>query len=477
MQYSAGRQSTLVINKGTGICVSWCGTNNADENVVLCPLVDLRLSIFSGSITCYRTEDGDEMIRSACIIAIGDEVLSGETINTNGAAVAQLLMSVGVKPEIQYVVPDRLESIQEALLQSLRRTDLVVLIGGLGPTHDDCTIDATAEALKKPIRLDEGLRERLSRRHSQSSGREESIRRQSRIIDGAVVWTNSRGQAPGQLLELKEQYLVLLPGPPRELEGLVDEYFRPWLQSLVTEGIQRDTYTVFDLGESAVAHELRALLTGAHPRTGIYASPGRVDVRVETGTSPADLVQRQRVRAWIRHRLLGHVYELGDGSREEFLIEWLHRDKLTIAAMESLTGGLVMASLIAVSGASSAVLGGVVAYTDEVKSRYGVSREVLQAHGAVSEECALAMAEAARRHFGSAVAVATTGYAGPTGGDHESPVGTFYVAATSEEDQVVTKRYVPLDRQSVRQVAVQTAISAVWELLKLPTIIKKTQDP
>lgn len=411
------------------------------------------------------------MIQTAQIVAVGDEVLWGETVNTNAAWMANFLKSFGVRPTSHMVVADNTVAIGQAVRQALRAADLTVVIGGLGPTPDDRTLDAISEALERRLLLDAATLEHIQRRHSPSAGWRESAGRQARVLDGALVWENPRGQAPGQLIESASWSLVVLPGPPREMQGIAERWMGRWLTGKTPGPVMRDTYSVFDLGESAVAQHLTPLLGGDHPRAGIYAQPGRVDIRIETRDTDFERVLRERSRVWILSRVPVAVFELGTTSREEFLVSWLKARQLTLAAMESLTGGLLLATLIAPPGASGAIKGGVVAYTDEMKERYGVKRTVLADSGAVSEACVGAMAAAIRERSGAAIGVATTGYAGPDGGDGHHPVGSFYVAATDGTELVVRQRYAPLERLAVQQIAVQTAISAVWELLKLPTIL------
>lgn len=413
------------------------------------------------------------MIETAQIIAVGDEVLWGETVNTNAAWMAQFLMRFGIRPEFQCVVPDQESAIGEALIRALRVADLVVIIGGLGPTADDRTLDAVSQALGVALDVHPQVLEHISGRHSRQVGWEASIHRQSRVLRGAEVWLNFRGQAPGQVMAAgsSDRWVALLPGPPSEMKGLAEAGMAEWLSPRARSRIHRDTYSIFDLGESAVAAHLAPLLQGQHPQTGIYAQPGRVDVRIETPDTPEGRIQRERSRAWVLTHVPVPVYVLGDTSREAYLIQWLQDRQMTVAAMESLTGGLLLSTLIANPGASASVLGGAVAYTDPVKRMFGVPSEVLETHGAVSAPCAEAMAEAARHYFGADVGIATTGFAGPDGGTASDPAGTFYVGCAGPGGTVSHRRYTPLDRQAVRQMAVQTAMSAVWEVLKLPILL------
>jgi nicotinamide-nucleotide amidase len=418
----------------------------------------------------HTDKPGDFMITSAHIIAVGDEVLWGETVNTNAAWMAHFLMSFGVRPTSHQVVADDEQAIGDALGRGLKEAALVVVMGGLGPTADDRTLEGVARALGRGWELNAEVLQHISGRHGHASGWRASVRRQARTIAGAEVWLNRRGQAPGQLIPCHDRWVVLLPGPPREMQGIAEEFMARWLSARSGGGIHRDSVVVFDVGESAAASHLWPLLDGAHPKAGIYAQPGRVDIRIETPDSEMGQVVRARALAWLQSQLPvpGYSEELAD--RETYLIHWLVEHGLTVAAMESVTGGMLLARLIGVPGASEAVGGGVVAYTNAAKQHYGVRKEILDGPGAVSAECATAMARAVREEFQAFVGVATTGYAGPGGGDEQHPVGTFFVAAASDAGVVVRERYAPLERQAVRQIAVQTAMSAVWELLKLPTL-------
>lgn len=407
---------------------------------------------------------------TAHIVAVGDEVLWGETVNTNAAWMAHFLMSFGVQPTMHQVVADDVKAIRTVVASALRNADVVVVIGGLGPTADDRTLDGVSQALSRPWVENAQVRDRIARRHGRSAGWQASVTRQARTVDGAEVWWNPRGQAPGQLIAVDRRWVVLLPGPPREMQGIAEQWMGPWMSERFGGRIQRDSVTVFDLGESAVASHLWPLLEGMHPKAGIYAQPGRVDVRVETPTTVMGQVVRSRALSWLESRLPVPTYRGDLVDREKYLVHWLAARKKTLAAMESLTGGLVLARLIDVPGASEAIAGGIVAYTDAAKRAHGVPPDILVASGVVSADCAQAMAEAARSQFGASIGVATTGYAGPDGGEPSRPVGTFFVAAVDESGVVVRERYAPLERQAVRQIAIHTAISAVWELLQLPTL-------
>jgi nicotinamide-nucleotide amidase len=404
----------------------------------------------------------------AGLVAVGDEVLSGEVINSNAAWLAQQLLSVGIHTKWHMVVGDDVTAISQALEWIHSRVDLAIVIGGLGPTADDLTKDAVSDHFHWDLVVDAATADYIAAHHGRSPGWQESVSRQAQIITGATVWQNPNGQAPGQLIETSRGVIVLLPGPPRELEGLVRGFLLPWLkQGRAHSQVIRRTLTSFEAGESALAHQLLPLLSGQHPKMGIYANPGNVEVRLETSTSDKQRVLSERAVAWIRGRISGRLYELNQVNRAHVLLETLIGRRETLSAMESLTGGLVLARLINVPGASLCVAGGAIAYTDRVKMLLGVPLEILEQHGAVSAECAESMARSIRQEYGTDWGIGTTGYAGPSGGDEENPVGTFYAAVVGPEGSRVKRRMVALDRQGVREAAVELALTILWEMLDL----------
>lgn len=412
-------------------------------------------------------EQGDTMIATAQIIAVGDEVLSGETINTNAAYLAQKLLAWGVRPVAHVVVGDDLDAIARAVRLALSQVDLTVLVGGLGPTPDDRTKDAVAEVTQRSLQRDDALFDAIARRHSRRQGWEKSIHRQALVLPGATIWPNRVGTAPGQLLEYQSRYVVLLPGPPKEMAAVAEDHLRPWLAAQGAIPIRRESLLVFDDGESTVASYLDTLLSGQHPVTGIYAQPGRIELRLQGRDTPHDTVLLARAKGWIRGRYPGPVYALNGRSREEILLQTLRKRGLRLAAMESLTGGMVLSRLIDWPGASDVVRGGAVAYTDDAKIRLGIPVDIIRQNGAVSPECVRAMALRARALFATDIGVSTTGFAGPTGGTERDPVGTFYVGVAWGDDVYIGRRQTLLSRQGVRQAATEMAISMLWKTLGL----------
>lgn len=411
------------------------------------------------------------MIKTAAIVAVGDEVLAGDVVNSNGSDVAQILLKHGVSPRFHMVVGDKTQDIRQALQSALSSVDLVVMVGGLGPTPDDRTKEAVAQFLGSPLIRDPELFQSIADRHGRQAGWQESVNKQSEVIQGARIWANSAGTAPGQLIMFRAQWIVLLPGPPRELAAVVEDHLEPWLDGVQpNRRIARETLVCFDAGESVVASYLTPLLQGQHPRIGTYSRPGRIEIRLEApiGERREGLVSLRRAESWLKAQFPGKLYRLGGHSREAFLIRTMVARGWRVGVMESLTGGVLLSRLVDVPGASGCVTGGAVAYSDSAKIQMGVPPEILEQYTAVSAESAQSMAEAVRRFYGTEVGIATTGYAGPDGGTYEDPVGTFYVGVAVEARTEVRRRQVHSHRSGVRSVAVETAFSLVWDMLELP---------
>lgn len=417
-------------------------------------------------------------MESATILAIGDEVLSGEIVNSNAAWLGRELLAIGVTPLAALVVGDEPAAIGAAFRWCRARSDVVITVGGLGPTHDDLTKEVLATEMGRPLAIDPAVRQAIAARHRRGPGHEASIDRQATVIAGAQIWPNPVGTAPGQLLtwqdeEGAERHLILLPGPPRELQAIAETWMLPFLKRRAQRpGLVRAAFAVYDLPESQVAHYLRPLVDAAPVRIGIYTAPGRVEVRFQAARDPAapQALPTAVVEAARRAQALLPVplYPLGGPSRAERMVDALQARHQTVATMESLTGGLLASALIDVPGASRVVRGGAVAYQDAVKAALGVPEGILQRDGAVSEACALAMAEAARRRFDADYGLATTGYAGPGGGSEEIPAGSFFVAVASTGLTTARRREVRAGRQGTRIAAVEAALSLLWEALGLP---------
>ncbi|HYR30912.1 MAG TPA: competence/damage-inducible protein A [Gemmatimonadales bacterium] len=408
------------------------------------------------------------------VLTIGTELVLGHTLDTNAADIARALAAAGGEVVRHTSVPDRPPAIRAALAEALERTGFVIATGGLGPTRDDMTKVVAAELFGRPLQLDEAVLRQLEARFRRFGRPMPEVNRsQAQVPQGATVLPNPRGTAPGLWLEdAKGRVVVLLPGVPREMRGLlVEEVLPRFTARLAHDGepprvVQSRTIRTTGVPESALAERMGDIEDELTPLTFAYL-PGEdgVDLRLTAWSlPPADAAARldagERV---VRERAGEHVYGVDGQDLAAVVLEALRASRRRLAAAESCTGGLVGARLTAVPGASDVFVGGVVAYDDSVKrTLLDVPADVLQVHGAVSEETVRAMAAGARRRFDVATSVAVTGIAGPTGGTPEKPVGTVWLAASVGDDMRALRRVFPGDRDEIRNRSAQ----AVLDLLR-----------
>lgn len=400
---------------------------------------------------------GSAMWENAAVVAVGDEVLTGEVINTNGAWLSRRLLAAGARVRRQVVVGDDVHAIAETVRRLLTEVDLVVVVGGLGPTPDDLTRDGVSAALNLPLQPDAAIAALIAPRHRAAAGREESVRRQSLILTGAEVLPNSAGTAPGQLVYQGQRAVVMLPGPPHECQAVAD-VFLPRVERATGRRVLRLTWRCYDLSESEMAHYLGDLLTAPVPRAGLYVSPGVVELRLEMpAAGPAMPPELSAAGALARARVPAPLYDQSLPVSADDLVATLAERRETVALAESLTGGLLATQLTAVPGASQVVLEGQVVYTNEAKARLGLPPDFLCEKGAVSAEVARLLARRIRERAGSTWGVGLTGFAGPGGGTVDNPVGTYYCAVAGPEGVLVRRRRSGAARDVVRRAAAETA--------------------
>ncbi|MDR7417598.1 MAG: competence/damage-inducible protein A [Armatimonadota bacterium] len=401
------------------------------------------------------------------IISVGTELLLGQITDTNAAYLARLLASYGIDVLFKQTVGDNLDRVRAAVTQALSRADLVLMTGGLGPTEDDLTAEAVAQAAGVPMVFDQGVADAIKaffeiRRRPAP----ESVYRQARIPAGAHVIPNHRGTAPGLRLAVGERTVFLFPGVPREMEGLVHDGLIPWLREH-SGGvvIKSRTLRVAGLGESMVEERVRDLIRTHNPTVAPYAKLGEVHLRITAKAQPdqADAMIAE-AEARIRERLKDAVFGVDDESLHEVTARVLIDRGRTLATAESCTGGMVAARLTEVPGSSAFLLAGYVVYSNAAKVRdLGVARALLDAHGAVSAPVAEAMARGARSRAGSDVGLGITGIAGPTGATETKPIGLVYVSiVTAAGARTEELRFGEQPgRQGIRHLATQSALNLV----------------
>jgi nicotinamide-nucleotide amidase len=417
-------------------------------------------------------------VTRAEVISVGTEHLLGQIVDTNASYLCALLADLGVAVYYRSTVGDNTRRVQAVFMQALSRVDLVVSTGGLGPTDDDLTVAAVAEALGLPLELHEAawahVQEFFSKRNRAMTGQQH---KQAMLPHGARMIPNSRGSAPGVIVEHDGKTLIFVPGVPREMKGMMEDHVVPYLRERGLAGrevIRSRIVRITGLGESAVEDRLRDLMrAGVNPTIAPYAHTGECHVRLTArGFEPEAERLLVEAEAALRERLGDAIYAVGETPLEEVVARLLASRHVSIAVAESCTGGLIAHRLTQTPGASAYMDGGVVAYSNVAKQRWlGVPDELLERHGAVSAEVARAMAEAVRAQARTDLGVATTGIAGPTGATPQKPVGLVYVAlAHPAGTDVREMRYgTEPGREGVKYLASQTALDMVrLHLLRRP---------
>ena len=418
------------------------------------------------------------------IINTGAELLLGRTLNTHQQWLCRRLSELGHSVLRQVTVADAAPAICDAVRESLSRADLVITTGGLGPTSDDLTRESIAAMLGRPLREDPEVLREIGRVFSRLNRlMPEHTKMQAMVPEGAEVLPNGAGTAPGLALELdpnpyrtdgRRSWLVMLPGPPRELHPMFDACVIPLLKRVFGGGEPFACETVRTTGvpESVVQEHIQAPLAALVEEgldVGYCARPGEVDVRLSArGAAARDTVDS--AVGIVRRILSASTYTEKEEELETVVVRLLAERQQTLAIAESCTGGLISHRVTNVSGASKVLLAGFVTYSNAAKqSLLGVPADLLERHGAVSEPVARAMAEGARRAVGSDLAIAVTGIAGPAGGTPEKPVGTVFIAFASEEGSQVLSRRNRWDRLTFKQVTSQQALDLVRRrVLNLP---------
>ncbi len=409
---------------------------------------------------------------NAAVLSIGNEVLTGRTLDTNFQFLARLLEESGAKLVAHETVPDDRAAIGEALRSALSRADLVVCTGGLGPTVDDLTVESVAAFFELPLALDAAVLESIRARWAlwARGPMPESNARQAMLPRGAVAWANPVGSAPGVHVTHGGRDVVLLPGVPEEMAALARDFLAPLVRG--RSGLVVDYVVVRTVGiaESVLEDRIHGLAElDAGLGVAFLPGGGTVDLRIGLPTSlapDARTALAARVRAFVRERVGEYVYSEDDRGLEVVVGELLKERGLRLAVAESCTGGLLGGRVTSVPGSSAWFVGGAIVYTGAAKiDLAGVPRELIAAHGEVSEEVARALARGVSKRFSVACGLGVTGIAGPDGGTEAKPVGTVHVAAVAP--QGVYHRHLRLrgNRAQIRERSVTAALELLRRLL------------
>lgn len=407
---------------------------------------------------------------TAEVISVGTELLLGQIVNTNEVYLSQRLALLGVAVIRRVTVGDDAAQIAQAVRSAWQQSDCVLITGGLGPTPDDVTALGIAQGLNVPlVRSPEAaawLTDLLRQRGIQPNP---TLLKQADLPEGATWLPNPVGTAPGIWVEREGKVLAALPGVPAEMEAMFEQEVVPRLKARLRGGVLRWRVLRFvGIGESALTDRLKDWNFNESLSFGTLVKPGEVWLRLMAKASSEEeaIVLLNEAEAAVRERVGEWLFAVGEEPLEEMVGNALKERQWSIATAESVTGGLVCATLIKVPGSSAYVRGGVVAYEDSVKMHLlGVPWEVLQTEGAVSESCARWMAIQVRSRLKAHVGVATTGYAGPTGGEPEKPIGTVFIAVSTPIATVVERYQLRGTRQQIRERA--TALALIQTLRTL----------
>jgi len=405
------------------------------------------------------------------IIAIGSEMLTPFRQDTNSLYLTEKLNSLGVEVGFKTIVGDSLKDIVRVTTAALSRADILLISGGLGPTEDDLTREAVAETLGLTLRRDPEIVSAIERRFTEHGWKMSANNlKQGDVISGAAVLMNANGTAPGQWIsgksDGKEKLIILLPGPPHELKAVFEGAVLERLRAKVpTQVIATRVLKITGMGESACDARVAPIYKRfADVDTTILAGPGEIQLHLKTN-APTVAVAEARLDALVEKleaELGDNVFSDNGDSLEQIVSYFLQMRSATLAVAESCTGGLVAERLTSVSGSSRYFVGGVVAYSNDLKMQFAdVPQDLLDVYGAVSEQVARALAEGVRKRCGTSLGLGVTGVAGPTGGTAEKPVGLVFHALASESGTEIVKRHFPGDRARIRWFASQQALDMV----------------
>ncbi len=423
------------------------------------------------------------------LINTGSELMLGRVLNTHQQWLCRKLADLGYVVSRQVAVADAGRDIEQAVREALSRADLVITTGGLGPTSDDLTRDMVAQLLGTPLREDAAVLTHIKGFFEmRKRPMPERTRIQALIPQGATVLHNPYGTAPGLALEVlpnrfraevTPSWLIMLPGPTRELQPMFTDSVALLLRSVLpleSDYVCRTLRTI-GIGESVAQERIAGALSSLVASgldLGYCAQPGRVDVRLAANGAGAQQLVREAEEI-TRAQLGSFIFGEDEEDLPGVIIRSLTQRKETLALAESCTGGLIAHQLTNVPGASAVLLAGLVTYSNQAKEKFlGVGAETLAEHGAVSEAVAREMAEGARRQIGATWGLSVTGIAGPTGGTPEKPVGTVFIALATPSGTFAERNLNPLDRETFKQVTAQQALELLRRRVFSPGLGHRT---
>lgn len=405
------------------------------------------------------------------IIAVGNEVVYGHTVNTNASYLAKQVQVLGMEPNYISAICDNREVIERIVQEAIKRSEIVILTGGLGPTPDDLTKEAVCSALEMEMEIiPEALEKLKAYFEKQNRQMTENNIKQVAFPKQAIILPNDCGTAPGCLIEVEGVMVILLPGPPKEMKMMFENYVMPILRNKQNKNYITLDIKCYGIGESELATCIESLL-GDHEQLSVatYVSNGEVIVRI-TAWEVSEMLANQKVQEMaqrVEACLEDYIIGYNEDTLEENVVKLLLERGLTISTVESCTGGLIAGTLVNCGGVSSCFKEGIVTYSNEAKMHYvGVQKTTLDKVGAVSEETAKEMAEGIRKIAKVDIGLSSTGIAGPGGGTPSKPVGLVYIGIAMEEGTQVFKLQLNGTRQEVREKTVKTILYQLYKKLK-----------
>lgn len=409
----------------------------------------------------------------AAILAIGTELLMGQTVNTNATTLSRALGEIGIGVYYHMTVGDNPQRIKETLLKLLEECDLIITTGGLGPTLDDITKEVIADALNLEMVLDHRSFDIIKERFRMfNRNMPENNIRQAYFPKGAIILDNEKGTAPGCIIELEttNQSIIVLPGPPRELKHLYDTHVKSYLLGRHQLSMVSKYLSVYDYGESAVEERLVDLIESQqNPTLATYAGDGKVLLRITaSGLSPDENQQLvDGVVSEVYQRMGDYIVSDQGKDIDEVIVNLLLKKKLTLAMAESCTGGKLASALIKHPGTSEVIDSSLVTYSNASKIRLlDVKPETLQVYGAVSHQTCTEMVKGAVKHSNADIGISITGIAGPTGGTDEKPVGLVYIGLSIFGEVYTFENKFTGDRELIQHRAVIKALKLLYDYLK-----------
>ena len=407
------------------------------------------------------------------IITVGTEILLGDILNTNTHYLSNELANMGIDIYYQTTVGDNEERLLNQLNDSLKRSDLIILTGGLGPTQDDITKEVCAKYLNLQMELHKESWDKIVEIYDKMKRiPTENNRKQAYFPVDSTILPNKYGTAPGCIMQKDNKTIIVMPGPPKEMQPMFDNYVKPFLLKDNSYVLKSKVLRIIGVGESKIENDLLDLIDKqTNPTIATYAKDGECTVRITAKGKNIEEVEDLILPVYkeIKNRFKEKVYGEDETTIEDEVAKLLVNNNLKIAVAESCTGGMVSSALINYPGISLVFMEGCVTYSNEAKMMsLGVKEETLNTFGAVSEECAKEMAEGVSKRHNTNIGLSTTGIAGPEGGSEDKPVGLVYMGITINNKTIVKKYVFNGDRQQIRNRACKTLLNDLrLELLNI----------